>query len=678
MNIKVELPGGAEPTQGQMITFTAPLDGSDADYLEINGKQYWFMGTDNNECVGPANGWEAGALIAVVMDVINGYAFVLNSYMTASLRSSLQQMQKQLNRLPIPTSTWSPTYDGSVKWAEWDNATIQSVCDVTGETEAIDAGPHYVTFTIKEKYADMWTWEDGTSDPKTVSWEIKRATINRPLASDVVYNGNPQSPSWSYYDEDRVTGEGTMSATNAGTYAVTFTPTKNYSWTDGSTGPYTEQWYILRQVVDVPTQSGTLTFNNANQSPSWSGYDTAKMTISAGNTGMHAGSYTTTFVTTDNYCFARYGSKPTTYETEKTANWTISQKVLTMSVSPTSLSLDAANDTATIQVTHNGYNDGNLKLSCSSSVKPSGLELTTDNDNWTVTVQAKSTCEEDVTISLTMTQYLDYHLPTKQVVPVTATMIDSTLANNSWETIHSISAAGQAANYWSVGDGKEITIKGTVADLAFDDTVTAYIIGVNHNAAKEGDNLTHFCIGKKGSTEIALFNGSGFKMNSSATKIGGWDRAALRKTTLGNTGEVTDPPATPDNSLMKALPTELVAVLQPVTKYTSNGSVSGQADFDIVASTDYLFLMSEKELCGATGQGTSEESSYQEQYAYYVAGNSKTRYKDSALTSYTAYWTRSPGKTSNGRFCSMSAPAGSTCALQDANKLNGIAPCFCV
>lgn len=672
MNIKVELPGGAEPTQGQMITFTAPLDGSDVDYLEINGKQYWFMGADNHECIGRTNGWEAGALIAVVMDVINGYAFVLNPYMTATLRSSLQRIQQQLNRLTIPTSMWSPTYDGSTQYPRWNDATAESVCDVTGETEAVDAGAHYVTFTIKEEYADMWTWEDGTSDPKTVSWEIKRATINRPFASmDTVYNGNPQSPTWRYNDEDRVTAEGTMSATNAGTYEVTFTPTKNYSWNDGSTGPHTAQWYILRQVVDVPTQSGTLTFNNANQSPSWNGYDTAKMTISAGNTGMHAGGYTTTFATTDNYCFARYESTTIIYETEKTANWTIGQKVLTMSVSPTSLSLDAANDTATIRVTHNGYNDDNLKLSCSASGNPSGLKLTTDNDNWTVTVQAKSTCEEDVTISLVMTKYLDYSLPTKQVVPVTATMVDSTLANNSWETIHSISAAGQAANYWSVGAGKEITIKGKVGSLTFDDTVTAYIIGINHNAATEGNNLTHFCIGRKGSTEICLIQKSGFQMNTTDSAGSGWPGSLLCATTLGNSGTPSSPVS---NSLMSALPAELLAVLQPVTK----GQATNNSTATIQSSTCYLFLLGEVEIFGVTGQSHSTESTCQAQYAYYVAGNSKTRYSDQALTSSCTYWARSPMMNGSGRFCCVPAVVGSSCAGLKASTLAGIAPCFCV
>lgn len=671
MNIKVELPGGAEPTQGQMITFTAPLDGSDVDYLEINGKQYWFMGADKHECIGRTDGWEAGALVAVVMDVINGYAFVLNPNMTATVQSSLRNIQRQLNRLTIPTSMWSPTYDGSVQYPRWNDATAENVCDMTGETEAVDAGTHYVTFTIKDEYADMWTWEDGTSDPKTVPWEIKRATTNYPFASmDAVYNGNPQSPTWHYNDEDRVTAEGTMSATNAGTYDVTFTLTKNYSWNDGSTGPYTVQWYILRQIVDVPTQSGTLTFNNANQSPSWSGYDTAKMTISAGNTGMHAGGYTTTFVTTDNYCFSRYGST-ITYETEKTANWTIGQKVLTMSVSPTSLSLDAANDTATIQVTHNGYNDGNLSLSCQAGGNTSGLKLTSNNDNWTVTVQAISTCEENVTISLVTTKYLDYSLPTAQVVPVTATMVDSTLENNSWETIHSISAAGQAANYWSVGDGKEITIKGTVDSALVDTTVTAYIIGINHNAAKEGDNLTHFCIGRSGSTEIALYCGTGFKMNSTDSAGSGWPGSLMYRTTLGNSGTPSDPVS---NSLMSALPAELLAVLRPVTK----GQATSNSTSAIESSTCYLFLLGEVEIFGVTGQSHSTELTCQKQYAYYVAGNSKNRYNDKALTSGCAYWARSPMANGSGRFDCVSAPAGSTCAGERASSKLGIAPCFCV
>ena len=51
------------------------------------------------------------------------------------------------------------------------------------------------------------------------------------------------------------------------------------------------------------------------------------------------------------------------------------------------------------------------------------------------------------------------------VPPLTAPVhIDPVLNNNSWETISKISQAGLAAQYWNVGDTKDIVINGTVGD----------------------------------------------------------------------------------------------------------------------------------------------------------------------------------------------------------------------
>ena len=55
--------------------------------------------------------------------------------------------------------------------------------------------------------------------------------------------------------------------------------------------------------VNYPKQSGTLTYNGSSQSPSWSGYDSTKMTIGGTTSGTNAGSYTATFKPKDGYCW---------------------------------------------------------------------------------------------------------------------------------------------------------------------------------------------------------------------------------------------------------------------------------------------------------------------------------------------------------------------------------------
>ena len=49
---------------------------------------------------------------------------------------------------------------------------------------------------------------------------------------------------------------------------------------------------------------------------------------------------------------------------------------------------------------------------------------------------------------------------------LTLSFVSSTLNNNEWSVIKSVSDAGQGANYWSIGDRKAVTLNGTVGQLS--------------------------------------------------------------------------------------------------------------------------------------------------------------------------------------------------------------------
>lgn len=128
-------------------------------------------------------------------------------------------------------------------------------------------------------------------------------TINAvPTQNGVLtYNGQAQSPSWNSYDPNAMTLGGVTTGTDAGTYTATFTPKEKYQWSDGTKTAKQVTWKIDRASVAAPTQSGSLTFNGSPQSPSWSGYDTGKMTLGGTTTGTNAGSYNATFTPGANY-----------------------------------------------------------------------------------------------------------------------------------------------------------------------------------------------------------------------------------------------------------------------------------------------------------------------------------------------------------------------------------------
>ena len=241
---------------------------------------------------------------------------------------------------------------------------------------------------------------------------------------------------------------------------------------------------------------------------------------------------------------------------------------------------------------------------------------------------------------------------------ITVTAISNTLNSNSWATIKAVSDAGQGANYWDVGDTKQITINGKVGNTNISNlAINVFIIGFNHNASREGSNRIHFKIGKIGNTQVGLCDSEygnytstsgAFTMNTSNTNSGGWANSHMRKTVLGSDASPTSPRA---NTLLAALPADLRAVMKPITKYSDNTGGGNNTASYVTSTTDYLPLLSEFEYHGTRTYANSAEQNFQQQYAYYQAGNSKVHYKHNATGTAAYAWCRSVYATSAHIFC---------------------------
>ena len=462
----------------------------------------------------------------------------------------------------------------------------------------------------------------------------------------LTYNGQAQSPSWNSYNPDTMTLGGVTTGTNAGTYTATFTPKDKYKWSDGTTDAKSVTWTIGKASMAIPSQSGTLTYTGSAQSPSWSNYDSSKMTLGGTTSGTNAGSYNATFTPGANY-------KWSDGETgAKTVAWTIGKAAGSLSLNKTSMSLTAAKLTDTITVTRAG--DGAISATSSdtgvATVSVSGTTVT-------VTAVAKGSA----TITVKVAAGTNYSAPANKTCSVSVTLPTSTLTDNSWATIREVSSAGKGANYWAVGDMKAIVINGKVGNTTFSNlSINVFILGFNHNSAKEGSNLIHFQIGKIGTTAVGLCDSmynstttsSGyFNWNTSNTNSGGWNACTKRKTLYGNSGTPSSPVS---NSLMAALPSDLLAVMQPVTKYTDNtANGGGNVASYITATTDYLFDLAEFEVFGSRSYANSYEQNYQLQYDYYKAGNSKVAYNHSAVSTAVRWGLRSPYYGYANYFCSV-------------------------
>ena len=257
---------------------------------------------------------------------------------------------------------------------------------------------------------------------------------------------------------------------------------------------------------------------------------------------------------------------------------------------------------------------------------------------------------------------------------LTLSFVSATLNDNEWSTIKSVSDAGQGANYWSIGDCKEITLNGTVGALTLSNYSTyVYIIGFNHNASVEGTNRIHFQLAKtalSGGTDIALYDASaGFEMNANDTNSGGWSASNMRKSVCGTSL------SSYSGTILAVIPAALRTVLKSVTKYTNNTGNSSAASA-VTATTDYFFLLSEYEVFGELIASNTNEKSKQAQYPYYSAGNSKIKYNHGETGTAVNWWLRSPA--SNGLDSFMIVYRSGSATYYPANFSLGFAPGFCV
>lgn len=468
--------------------------------------------------------------------------------------------------------------------------------------------------------------------------------------------------------------------TNGTTYYISFFPETTDGGINASTTQRDTGVANRITIANIPSQSGSLTYTGGSQSPTWSNYNTTYMTIGGTTSGTNAGSYSATFTPTTDY---RWSDGTTT---AKTVSWSIGKATGTLTVSPNSIELSPSNlsDTFTI----GGNHDGTISVVSNNT----GIATVSRSGN-TVTVNNVNQTTGNTTITVSCTAGTNYTAPSSQSVTVEAKFVSSVLNENDWSVIKSVADASQGSNYWAVGDRKAVTVNGTVGTQAINGTYYVYILGFDHNSSREGTGITFgtFKTALSGGTDICLVDShyndystggqKWFNMNhSSNTNSGGWKGCDLRYDVLGSTNSNNNDAGTTtatspvSGTLMAALPSDLRAVMKPMTIYTDNtGGGSNTASY-VTASVDYLPLLAEFEIFGTRSYANSAEQNYQQQYQYYKNGNSKVKYRHSSTSSTALWWERSPRSGNGGAFCIGDTGGGA--GNSGARYSYGLAPAF--
>lgn len=261
-----------------------------------------------------------------------------------------------------PSQSGSLVYTGAVQKPTWNNYPVEMLVITYGDARVaegafigeVNAGTYKAYATPKEGY----TWGDKSATERELTWTIQRATIaNIPsVKTPLAYTGSAQAPEWLNLNAAQLTKAETAQ-TNAGDYSSSFTPTANFQWPDGTTAAKTVPWSIARAVLTVPTQSGNLTYTGNAQSPTLTGYDAAKMTLGGDTSKTDAGSYAATVTPKANYQWSDGSSSA------KSVPWSIAKAAGSLSLNPTSATLEGAGEVQVIAVTR----AGNGTISATSS-----------------------------------------------------------------------------------------------------------------------------------------------------------------------------------------------------------------------------------------------------------------------------------------------------------------------
>lgn len=241
----------------------------------------------------------------------------------------------------------------------------------------------------------------------------------------------------TYTDSTTATVTGSCSPTvlnTVGSQAITVTYSEN-----GVTKTTSFSVTVNRKTITEPSWKGTLTYTgsqlDANNTALWNNYNTSYMTIGGVTLGTNAGSYNATFTPGANYRW------PDGTTTAKTKAWTIVQANGSVSLSRTSVAIDATNYNSNNTVTVTRAGIGAITVSGT----PTGLTITVSGT--TITVKGNgSTPVSSTTITVNVAADGNYKA-TSTTFTVSATYFDGSTWLKDTEALANAEAVASATEW---------------------------------------------------------------------------------------------------------------------------------------------------------------------------------------------------------------------------------------
>ena len=434
-----------------------------------------------------------------------------------------------------------------------------------------------------------------------------------------------------------------------GNQVVTVSYTEN-----GVTQTTTFNVTVNRKSVAKPTWKSNLTYTGSAQSVSsasyWNNYNTSYMTIGGTTSATNAGTYIATFTPGSNY---RWADGTTT---AINVNWTINKATGSLSVSPTTVTINGNNYSSGVAVTITRAGDGAISYSPTSI---SGLTLSLSGNTLTIKGNG-STAVSAKTITISVAAGTNHTAPANKTITVSAEYwswgADGGTVDAAWFTglknylaSHTGASIKTSSGGAILGTTKSVTLSSAVLGTT---THLIRVIGVDQDANNTVTFQTKNCLSQYTS------------FGSSAVWIGSTARSLCQ-------------------NYYNAFPGK--GAIKTIKKGTCPNY--GDRNQNVTYNDETVFLLSEREFgldtyspLSTANSTTSKAECTQGKnfaYSYYTSNATRIMYLgDTSTSSYGYPWERSRYYNSSNFVCYVGSDGGANYNIY--NDSSGLAPAFVI
>ena len=200
-----------------------------------------------------------------------------NNYSSGTCTVNVTTSRKKLSAAQSTFSASSINYDGSAKSVvNYLSGYNSNYHTLSGDTSATDVSPS--TYTVKIAPKSNFAFSDGSTSAKSLNWNLIPIRLTKPSLSDssFTFDKSSHSPTINNFNSNYESQSGVTSATNAGTYTVTFSllNSVNTTWNDSTTSNVKCTWSISSRLLAIPTLTNTTyTFDKKSHSPTVHDYN---------------------------------------------------------------------------------------------------------------------------------------------------------------------------------------------------------------------------------------------------------------------------------------------------------------------------------------------------------------------------------------------------------------------